>query len=551
MSAAPQPLGKLEAFWRYSAALGPQMESGYPLLEIPDCLARGDFPYRKRPYPKEVPYADHLSIVRLLGGYDDGSEKGQPNPAIRERDLAYRDDAGKIRYRLHLLKPRLQPYLEHGYTNLTLVLDNVPWCFPEKPTVGPYGQSAPPRDPREWHDFVKALGEELVKLMGPKAAGQLRFRVGTENNGRERFNGAHEQYLRHYDHAAAAVQSVLPSARIGPFNISGVSRRGLEKLHNVRAFDLAAHCLQEPSLATGKTGTPFDWVAFSRYYAPGNDPEASARICREVWDEFERRFPALKGVSREIHEFGVAPFGEAAKGQFVSAEPGALGAALTAQMIFRLRQAGIHRLWHWGVADPFRDRQGRLQHLYTSQAWLMSILDHAAGGEAYLLEAAAPSPSRTRHAALASLKQDEAIVIISAYHTNVAVHTAEAVTLPLPDTFRKFSGKSLRQVTLDRQTAPHDQVRRDLAEGNLLKADFIARPDRLGNIREMGMGRPAEQRVGERFADYARAWESILTLKPLETGRGELRHTPAGWELRVQMAPPEVLVLVFGRETNR
>ena len=404
----PIPLGPLPPFWRYSAALGPFLESGYPLVEIPDYLTRGDFPYHKRPYSREVPFADHLSIVRLLGGCaKTASRKGDPASA----DLAYRDAHGKIQYRLDLLEPRLRPYLDNGYKNLTLVLDNVPWCFPAKPVLGSsLGQSAPPADPAEWRDFITALCRRLKIIVGPDAARRLRFRVGTENNGTARFDGSQARFERHYADTAAAVQSVLPGAKFGPFNISGVSVAGLDRA-NVNAFRLAQFCFAQPP---GHSPIPFDWVAYSRYYRPGTDPDDSAKVCRQVWDEFARRVPQLKGVSREIHEFGIAPWGELAKGQFPSAEPGALGAALTCQMMWRLRQAGIDRLWHWPVDDHFRDRGNRLLSLFTSQAWLLSVMDAMAGGNAFLFTPEAPSPAKTKYLMAASFNPGRALLLVSA-----------------------------------------------------------------------------------------------------------------------------------------
>lgn len=65
------PLGKLDRFWRYSAALGPYLEIGNGLMEVPKYMMSGDFPYRKRPFPKEVLFADQLSIVRPFGWLSD------------------------------------------------------------------------------------------------------------------------------------------------------------------------------------------------------------------------------------------------------------------------------------------------------------------------------------------------------------------------------------------------------------------------------------------------------------------------------------------------
>jgi hypothetical protein len=346
----PRPLGKLDRFWRYSAALGPFLEQGYALQAVPDYMLKGDFPYPKRPHPSEVLFADHLSVVRLLGGYNDGSKQGPSDPEVRARDLAWRDGDGKIRYRMELLRPRLQPWVDMGYTSLTLVLDNVPWCFPKEPGVrAAYGQGVAPSDPTEWGEFIRVLCRELVAIFGEEGANRLRFRVGTENNGRERFDGTHEQYLRHYEASARAVKDVLPRAKVGPYNIAGISLKGLAR-QNVNGYAVAEFA--------AKRGLPCDWISFTRYFRPGQDPEWHARTCDDVWREFVRRVPSLANVSREIHEFGVAPWGEVDKGVFPSAEPGAAGAAMTAHIMWRLREVGIDRLWHWLMAPSHRPSLG-------------------------------------------------------------------------------------------------------------------------------------------------------------------------------------------------
>lgn len=528
-------LGKLEPFWRYSAALGPYLESGYPLLEIPDYMLEGDFPYRKRPFMREVPFADHLSIVRLLGGCNSA---GNENPGAKADsiDLAYRDESGKIQYRMELLEPRLRPYLDAGYTDLTLVLDNVPWCFPERPESGSsLGQSAPPRDPREWHDFIKEVCLEIKNIMGPDAGRHLRFRVGTENNGTARFGGTQEQYQQHYDAAAAAVREVFPEAKFGAFNISGASVRAIDDKQNVSAFKLAEHCLAQPG------GAPFDWVAFSRYYRPGNDPDLSAGGCREIWEEFGRRFPQLKDVSREIHEFGIAPWGEVEKGQFASEEPGALGAALTCQMMWRLREAGINRLWHWPVFDRFRDRRNNLQGLFTSQAWLLSIMDHMAGGEAYLFSPLTLSPSLTKYLMAASFQDGRALLMISAYNTDIASHAGETVQFRIPPGLVKPG--AARYVRLNREDSIYDGIRRDLDSAGLLNEEFASRPDRLGSVREMSAGREGEKFVGDRLEDYVSQWVESLTLKPLDAEVGTIESDAAGTLVTVHLTAPEVLVI--------
>lgn len=520
---AAVPLGTLDRFWRYSPALGPFLEIGQGLLEIPPELLTGDFPYPRRPYEKEVPFADHLSIVRLLGGYNDHSDKGPPDLAMRERDLAYRGEDGRIRYRMHLLKPRLQPYLDAGYKSFTLVLDNVPWCFPEKPGTAALGQFSPPRDPVEWHDFIRELCREIASVTGPEIARGLRFRIGTENNGRVRFNGSEQEYMRHYDASVAAVREVLPEARIGPFNISGIE--GIGKTHNVNAYDLA-----------DSAARPIDFVAFSRYFRPGEDPEQHAAACRAVWDGFGRRAARLKTVSREIHEFGIAPWSEVAKGVVARAEPGAMGAALTCQMMFRLREAGINRLWHWGPFDSaIRNSKGKLTPLPTGLVWLFSVTEQMAGGDTWLLPALNRSAAGTQYLAAASFHPERSLLLISAYNRNIAGHGAETVRFSVPRGLRRHKPGPARCARLSRQTSIHDRIRAELAAAGRLHDTFAANPDFTGTVREMAKDRKTEFAVADREVEHFERWKQSLTLAPFDGVADDI--------VEVKLAPPELLVI--------
>lgn len=522
-SAEPIPLGTLDRFWRYSAALGPFLETGVGLLEIPPALMQGDFPYPKRPFAKEAPFADHLSVVRLLGGYNDH------DPAMRERDLAFRGEDGKIRYRMNLLGPRLKPYLDVGYKSFTLVMDNVPWCFPEKSGAAALGQFSPPRDPAEWRAFIREVCRETMRVVGPEIARGLRFRVGTENNGRERFNGTHEEYLRHYDATVAAVREVIPAAQVGPFNISGIN--GITATHNVRAYDLA------------ESGRPIDFVAFSRYFRPGDDPEDHARICRGVWDEFGWRAPRLKNVSREIHEYGIAPWGEVAKGVVARAEPGAMGAALSCQMMFRLRAAGINRLWHWGPFDSaLRDSPGKLRTLPTGTVWLYTVAEHMAGGDAWLLPSQGAPAVGTQYLAVASFLPNRSLLMISAYNRKIGEHSGETVRFQIPARLLRHKYGRVRVARLSRQTSIHDLIRNELATAGQLGDIFAANPDFTGTVREMAKDRKVENAVGDRADEHIARWRRSITLQP-PSGDESVENGADGLTLRVKLSPPEVVVM--------
>ena len=531
---SPEPLGKLDPLWRYSAALGPYLETGIGLTEVPGFLLEGDFPYRKRPFAKEVLFADHLSAVRLLGGY---LMKGVPEESLRERDLAWRDSADKIRYRMELLRPRRQPYLDHGYREFTLVLDNVPYCFPKEPAVKGLGQYRPPADPAEWKDFIRELAREIVNIFSPDGAARQRFRVGTENNGRERFDGTHQQYVRHYQDTAAAILEVIPKARIGFFNISGVSVKSISQLDNVNAFALAEHCYSPDP----RQRTPVDFIAFSRYYAPNEDPGQHGRTCRTVWDEFGRRIPALKNVSREVHEFGVATWNMAKAGEIERAEPGALGAAQCFQMVFRLREAGVDRLWHWGLLDTaIRDRHGVQRYFPTGQAWVYTVMEYMTGADAYLFPIENQAGPGIQRLAAGSFKKDSALLMVSAYHPDGAMHPPETIEFRVPPALLEGTRRQPRIARLNAQDCVHSLVRGDLAKSGLLRDEYRRNPRFLGNVREMAASRAGEVLAAENEPAYLAAWKRSLTLQPITPADGTVTGL-----FRLRIAPPEVIAIVI------
>jgi len=550
------PLGPLDAFWRHSPVLGPFHEGGQGLYRIPEHALAGDFPYPKRPFPKEVPFADHLSLVRILGGFNDGSDKGEGDPAIRARDLAYRGENGEIRTRFELLEPRLRPYLENGYTEFTVVLDNVPWAFPEEPEAEGLGQKKPPAEMREWMRFVADFCRELASLLPSEAIETLRFRVGTEMNDERRFDGTQEEFERFYAASVAGIREVFARAEIGFFNIAGASVRGIEDGHNVDSFALAESILREPNRFVGEVTPAIDFIAFSRYFSMGMNLETNVTRAQTVWDEFERRFPELEGVSREIHEFGVAPFGEQGGADpFVSRESGPLGAATTAIMIGLLREAGVDALWHWNqgeLVDRFRGGDRRLRYLMTGISWLYQVLEHMRGGEGYLVRPqVAAENSGMRVLGLLSILPERRILLVAGYERTHGAGATKTATprLPLPrEAEGGLAAEALRITRLDASSSVHRRIREDLAEAGLLEPGFARRPDRLGSVREMATGPEAERFLGERFPLYARLYSQSLSLRETSPADG-IRIDRRSNAIRLSLtAPiPSLTVLVWNR----
>ncbi len=56
-----------------------------------------------------------MSVTRFLGAI---RRNGNTTATSSSNDLAYRDEDGTVRYRTELIGPRLQRYIDNGYTGV-------------------------------------------------------------------------------------------------------------------------------------------------------------------------------------------------------------------------------------------------------------------------------------------------------------------------------------------------------------------------------------------------------------------------------------------------
>jgi len=564
---SPRYLGEMTAFWRNRPVLGRWLKGRLGLSKIPDyvCDPALSFPYEKRPYSEEVMFADHLSVVRLLGGWKYAKGKGELGGGPKA-DLAYRDENGRIRYRWELLAPRLDHYVKNGY-DLTIVLDNTPYCFPDKPHEGAaYGNSAPPADFQEWGDFIAELCRRLVKLYGRDTVGRWRFRMGTECQGTERFTGPQEEYFKLYDYAAAGVRSVLPDADFGPFNLAGAPDTG-----NVRYYALADHCTKGTNYATGEIGAPLDFASVSIYMAPSvlrkilrtTDPDHKAHLKVDFWNGLAARDARFKDISREVHEFGIL----GNEFRVGGGEPGARGAAWTFHIMFNLFEGGMDRMWHWGSMEGIPT--GKRRQILQGTGWLFCILQHAVGGRVYALEPSVKPreagatasadrglraiaaykrpeklarPCKTFHKSIAVVKENRTFIITSAYNEDRFVTAKDRVTVAVPrDLVKMTEGADISCVELTRTNAVYFRLREDLKAAGLLKDEYKKIPGLLSSARGMG-GREAWTYVDKNWSRYERIIRDSLTLKPFA---GAVRPGQTQHYFTFDMAPPAVMVIVI------
>ena len=123
-----------------------------------------------------------------------------------------------------------------------------------KATSSPAGRY-PPKNEAKWSKLVKAYSTHLRDRYGSQTATWL-WEVWNEPD-IAYWHGTPAEYDRLYDLTAAAIRSVLPQARIGGPEATGVSDRSEPFL---RQF--LEHCAHGKNAATGSTGAPLDFISY-------------------------------------------------------------------------------------------------------------------------------------------------------------------------------------------------------------------------------------------------------------------------------------------------
>ena len=548
----PASLGTLDgAFYRNTAVPGRALAGGGLMWQIPEWMTQTDFPYRKKPFERELPFADAVSLVRLLGGWE--NKNLPPDRRNDDTDLVGRDENGALHYRWNLLKERLDPYFTQGY-ELTLVMDNIPYALADPPQQGHHGQVAPPADPQEWYGFVREMCREIKRLYGEQSAKRLRFRMGTEMQDQRRFTGTFEQYLAYYDFAAKAIKEELPGAAIGPFNRAVPdSPEGRTKGYspgNVSLLGLARHCAEGRNTATGEIGSPFDFVARSFYYFSEMKPNGAIHNVhpdqrmpefQQVWQDVEKISPRYVGISREVHELG--PHLQTEEGLY-GQDTGARGAAQTLHTLIGFREIGADRLWHWGVFERIHDDK----ILLMSRGWLYSILDRMRGGELFSPALSAAADHGNTRKALLAVKPDEAILLVANWNVDRIKNQPDILSVVLPQN----SWKPVGMLRFDESNSVYDIIRRDLVEADLLHpkhaahrghpATHVAMGGYVSMAADVGKGRNF---VAKNWDKYLGLMKDSLTLKPFD---GTV--SADGGSLSFDAATPSVTAIVLRKEAQ-
>src|SRR5436190_799817 len=246
--------GELKPIWRFFGADEPNyayMKDGKTLLS-----QLGEM------RPKEVYFRAHNLLT-----------SGDGTPALKWGSTnAYREDAdGKAIYDWTIvdrifdtyLERGVRPYAQIGFMPKDLSIKPEPyqhhWSPRAKYEEIYTGWAYPPKDYKRWAELVFQWTRHCVQKYGRAEVETWYWEVWNEAN-IGYWRGTPEEFRKLHDYAIDAVRRALPTARAGGPDTAGSGGRFM------RAF--LDHCLRETNYATGKIGTPLDFISFHAKGAP-------------------------------------------------------------------------------------------------------------------------------------------------------------------------------------------------------------------------------------------------------------------------------------------
>ena len=289
---ADKTLGELRPIWRFFGADEPNyayMRDGEKLLgELGEMRLRGVF------------FRAHNLLT-----------SGDGTPALKWGSTgAYSEDKqGRPVYNWQIvdrifdtyLKRGVRPYAQIGFMPRELSLQPEPyqhrWTPGGKNSIFT-GWTYPPRDFKKWAELAFQWTSHCVQRYGRAEVESWYWQVWNEPN-IGYWRGTPQEFRRLHDTAIDAVRRALPTARVGGPDTAGGGRYLREFLE---------HCVRGTNYATGKRGTPLDFVSFhakgALRFVDGHVRMGIANQLRDIDENFAiiASFPELKGKPIVIGE---------------------------------------------------------------------------------------------------------------------------------------------------------------------------------------------------------------------------------------------------------
>ena len=249
-----QKKGELKPIWRFFGADEPNyayMKDGKKLLKNLGELR-----------PQTVYFRTHNLLT--TGGGTPALKWGSTN--------AYTEDAnGKAVYDWTIidrifdtyLERGVKPYVQIGFMPKALSTNPEPYQHKWTPTAK-YdeiytGWSYPPKDYAKWAELVYQWTKHCVERYGKTEVEKWYWETWNEAN-QGYWRGKPEDFRKLNDYTIDAVRRALPTAKVGGADTAGSGGQFTK--------DFIEHSLRGTNYATGKTGTPLDFVSFHAKGSP-------------------------------------------------------------------------------------------------------------------------------------------------------------------------------------------------------------------------------------------------------------------------------------------
>jgi xylan 1,4-beta-xylosidase len=165
------------------------------------------------------------------------------------------------------IERKMKPLVEIGFMPEAMSTNPAPYRHQWRPGPGApplyTGWTYPPKDYDKWRELITQWVLHSVKRYGQREVESWYWEVWNEPD-IGYWKGTPEEFQKLYDYAADGLKRALPAARIGGPHVTGPN--GARTQGIFQAF--LEHCLRGTNYATGKVGTPIDFVAFHAKGAP-------------------------------------------------------------------------------------------------------------------------------------------------------------------------------------------------------------------------------------------------------------------------------------------
>ncbi|HEY3328998.1 MAG TPA: hypothetical protein VGK19_03170 [Capsulimonadaceae bacterium] len=242
------------------------------------------------------------------------------------------------------LKRGVKPYVQLGFMPKALSSKPEPYGLPWFPGVKYEdlfgGWAHPPKDYSKWAELVYQWVKHCLARYGEAEVLTWYWEAWNEPN-IDFWQGSREEFFKLYDYSVDAVKRVLPKARVGgPETAIGA---GGTFLH-----DFLEHCTRGKNYATGKIGSPLDFVSF---HAKGSPSYVTDHVRMGIASELKDTAGAFDVIA-SFPEYARLPIviGEAdpdgcaaCKGERYGYRDGPLYASFTAASFARIHELAEKR----------------------------------------------------------------------------------------------------------------------------------------------------------------------------------------------------------------